>query len=113
MKNLPYLLLSFITLQSCLAQDDPKVALPKEYESCCGVQPVEYKMADHSVYIPNVFTPNGDGINDQFYPFISGEISEVQGFTIFSAEGDTILFQRPTIVFERLSCGNGTGLTAT
>jgi hypothetical protein len=103
MKNLPYLLLSFISLQSCLAQDVPKVALSKEYESCCGVQPVEYTLADHSVFVPNVFTPNGDGINDLFHPFISGQIAEVQRFTILSAQGDTILFKRPTIVYDRLN----------
>ena len=59
-------------------------------------------MSNGSIYVPNVFTPNGDGINDYFYPFISPEIGEVQGFTVFSAEGDTILFQRQTIIYKEI-----------
>ncbi len=104
-KNLYILVIAGVLLQSCNDQTvkDPTVALPKEYEACCGVQPVDFKLGKHSIYVPNVFTPNGDGINDLFYPFVSAEIGEVQGLTIFSAVGDTILFQRSTLVYSRLS----------
>lgn len=104
MKTVIYLLLSVVALQSCSVFSDHRVevTLPKEYESCCGVQPVDFKHSNGSIYMPNVFTPNGDGINDLFYPFISGEIAEIQGYTILSAIGDTILFQRGTVIYDRL-----------
>lgn len=105
MKTVIYFLLSFVVFQSCSFINDHRVevALPKEYEACCGVQPVDYTLGKHSIYIPNVFTPNGDGINDSFYPFVSPEIGEVQGFQIFSAVGDTVIFERPTIIYNRLN----------
>ncbi|MFN8348467.1 MAG: hypothetical protein U0X91_25920 [Spirosomataceae bacterium] len=104
MKIFLYLLLSVMVLQNCSVLNDHRVeiTLPKEYEACCGVQPVDFKHSNGSIYMPNVFTPNGDGINDLFYPFISGEILEIQGFTIFSAVGDTVIFTRPTVLYDRL-----------
>jgi hypothetical protein len=38
------------------------------YDGCCGTEPKVYEIEDHKVYIPNVITPNSDGINDAFYP---------------------------------------------
>lgn len=103
MKTVIYLLIAVATLQSCIAQSDPKVTkLPKEYEACCGVQAVDFKHSNGAIYMPNVFTPNGDGINDLFHPFISGEILEIQAFTILSAVGDTVIFSRPTVLYDRL-----------
>lgn len=93
-----------LTLQSCPGQDkeDPQAGLSKAYESCCGVQPVEYKLTNGSIYIPNAFTPNGDGINDLFYPFISDEVTQVSNFTVMSSEGDSVLFYRPAVLYDRL-----------
>lgn len=103
MKQSLLLLLGMTCLQSCSPKENaPQTPLPIEYESCCGVQPVDFQLGKHSIYVPNVFTPNNDGVNDYFYPFVSSGIGEVQGFTIFSAEGDTVLFQRPTLVYNDL-----------
>lgn len=77
-------------LQSCTAQE---TITSSDYEACCGSKSVERTIGKGNTYVPNVFTPNGDGINDYFRPFLS-EGLEAQGFTIYSAVGDTILFTR-------------------
>jgi hypothetical protein len=51
------------------------------------------------VYVPNVFTPNGDGINDYFLPFANDKVMEVFEYTIFAADIDSIIFYRSTIVY--------------
>lgn len=92
------------SLQSCKTQVEGGTVLPSQaYESCCGSQPVEFTLGNAYVYLPNSFTPNGDGTNDWFMPFISGDAGEIQEFTILSAEGDTVLFQRPTFDYSRIS----------
>jgi gliding motility-associated-like protein len=47
------------------------------------------------LFIPNSFTPNGDGLNDYFYPRGKG-ISGIASFRIFSRWGE-LLFQRENI----------------
>ena len=42
------------------------------------------------VFIPNVFTPNGDGQNDFFLPFAGQEVSKIHEFRIFSRWGAEI-----------------------
>lgn len=52
-----------------------------------------------NVYIPNAYSPNGDGFNDVFYPFFSGcDITDYR-FTIFSRWGEK--------VFESEKAGEG------
>ncbi len=72
----------------------------KVYEACCGSKPVKFKLDNGHIYVPNVFTPNGDDVNDYFMPFIDDKMAEVMNFTVLSAEGDTIYFKRPTFVYE-------------
>jgi gliding motility-associated-like protein len=38
------------------------------------------------VFVPNVFTPNGDGVNDNFIPMISGLVTDVN-IVIFNRWG--------------------------
>lgn len=66
------------------------------YDGCCGTEPKVYEIEDHKVYIPNVITPNGDGINDAFYPIcnkmIKGKFA-VANFKIFDDAGKLIFLR--------------------
>jgi gliding motility-associated-like protein len=43
-----------------------------------------------SIYVPNAFTPDGDGINDFFFPVISGSGNSDYTFFIFNRWGELI-----------------------
>ncbi|MFN5182402.1 MAG: gliding motility-associated C-terminal domain-containing protein, partial [Bacteroidota bacterium] len=46
--------------------------------------------SDFSVYVPNAFTPNDDGLNDIFYPQGLGISSEDYEFSVFNRWGEKI-----------------------
>jgi len=46
------------------------------------------------MYVPNVFTPNGDGVNDYFVPFVNENVPAFDAYLIYTAVGDTLLFSR-------------------
>ena len=52
---------------------------------------INVTQVDASLYIPNAFTPNNDGINDVFKPIFSNEPYLYQ-FTIFNRWGEVIFF---------------------
>ncbi len=52
-----------------------------------------YVMCDNTnVFVPNTFSPNGDGVNDVFYPRGSGVVN-VKNFIIFNRWGE-VVFQK-------------------
>lgn len=65
---------------------------PENYDSCCGSESVEFTLGDGYVFVPNVFTPNGDGINDVFLPFINDKITSVTDFSVISEANSSVLF---------------------
>jgi gliding motility-associated-like protein len=42
------------------------------------------------VYFPNVFSPNGDGINDDFAPFGGNDVNLIKTFKIFDRQGNMV-----------------------
>ena len=46
--------------------------------------------SDRNVFIPNIFTPNGDGINDFFSPFTGIGVDTVMNFQIFDRWGEEV-----------------------
>jgi gliding motility-associated-like protein len=72
---------------------------PQEYlirvlanNGCVNIDTLLVRMfASYSIYVPNAFSPNGDGVNDRIYPILVGNI-QLKNFRIFSRWG-TLLFE--------------------
>ena len=47
-------------------------------------------LPNRRIYIPNVFSPNGDGINDLFMIFSGGNVAQVREFLIFDRWGEKV-----------------------
>jgi gliding motility-associated-like protein len=45
---------------------------------------------DHNFYIPNIFSPNGDGINDVLTIGVSDDVEEIVAFSIFDRWGNLV-----------------------
>jgi gliding motility-associated-like protein len=45
---------------------------------------------NRNVYIPNIFTPDGDGINDLFQPYVGLGVSRINYFRIYDRWGEML-----------------------
>ena len=89
----------------CTAQDkdiDNTSIMSKNYEPCCSSVAEVSKVIEPgiNIFVPNVFTPNKDGINDLFYPSIDTTLisnGSVSNFTIFDSDNN----KNKRIVFHR------------
>ncbi len=44
-----------------------------------------------AIYVPNAFSPDGDGYNDKFYPFAKeGTVREIRSFLVFDRWGEAV-----------------------
>jgi len=68
---------SVTSLSGCTATDNINVTVTKE----------------RGIYIPNVFSPNGDGINDQFYIMGKG-FAQIQTLDIYDRWGNLVFTQK-------------------
>jgi gliding motility-associated-like protein len=44
------------------------------------------------VFVPNTFTPDGDGLNDVFLPVVNGELDGSYRFWVFNRWGETVFY---------------------
>jgi hypothetical protein len=58
------------------------VTPPDPYAGCCGTESVEFRLDNNFIFIPNLFTPNGDGLNDLFRPFYNTSKVKLNSITI-------------------------------
>ncbi len=57
--------------------------------SGCGATDVIIVLVDKTrrIFIPNAFSPNGDGINDTFHPFGGNDVKKIRQFQVFDRLG--------------------------
>ncbi len=46
--------------------------------------------SNQNVYIPNAFSPNNDGLNDEFMPFTGSSVRSIKSFIIFDRQGNQV-----------------------
>ena len=63
------------------------VAMGLDSNGCAFTQYVKYANADY--FFPNVFTPDGNGVNDFFYPMLGGDVT-LATFQIFNRWGELL-----------------------
>lgn len=83
--------------------DEPDDEL-NDYALCCEEGPLDATAGAGHVYLPNMFTPNNDGVNDIFYLQADGGIDRIELFEIKSP-GGSLLYTRSAILPNDLTKG--------
>ena len=61
------------------------------HNGCIATARIRIEIVNRDIWIPNTFSPNGDNINDRFYPFVSEDsFNEVKLMQIFDRWGNLI-----------------------
>jgi hypothetical protein len=60
------------------------------YEGCCGNLPLSDKVGTIPIYVPNVFTPNFDLVNDALAVLAGGNIGKISDFIVKDKSGNIV-----------------------
>src|SRR5690606_11626115 len=102
------LLLSVMLIGACkkdkIDPSDPLPPTPEElfYTHCGKVPPLFGCINGASIFMPNAFSPNTDGINDVFYAYTWYGIKELVSFKIYTAEG-YLVFEKSNIILDNVN----------
>ena len=94
MKNLFFLFSMTLLFSYCCDKSDPVLEVEPEPVSsvpdCCASSPILAQVGAGKVYVPNVFTPNNDGVNDILGVYTNNEIVNIISFEILTEEGEQV-----------------------
>ncbi len=61
---------------------------------CIATASIRVELIKRDIWVPNVFSPNGDNINDWFYPFVAeGSYRNIRSISIFDRWGDLLFYK--------------------
>ena len=88
---------TYLSCDTCL---NPWASPPNDFtymvtiytsEGCIISDVISLKVEkNYSIYIPNGFSPNGDGINDQFTVYTGGAVDKVQSLQVYDRWGNKV-----------------------
>ena len=67
-----------------------------EEKTCCSIPAVDAQVGNGHAYVPNVFTPNADGINDLWTVFTDDSIVLIQSIEV-KDQDDLVVFSADNI----------------
>ncbi len=71
--------------------DTDYILMVEDQDGCiASVRTRIFVQQKRRVFIPNAFSPNGDGINDQLRIFCGPEVEEIESFRIYSRWGEMV-----------------------
>ncbi|MBK9108413.1 MAG: gliding motility-associated C-terminal domain-containing protein [Saprospiraceae bacterium] len=102
----------FLSCTDCLNPIAQNVTNDIEYfctvtdkKGCTTSARIKIEVIKRNIWIPNVFSPNGDQINDFFYPHIEEEsFNQIKLFQIFDRWGN-MLFEKTSIAPDQIRMG--------
>jgi gliding motility-associated-like protein len=60
-------------------------------DGCTATRNVQVQVnRQANVYVPNIFSPNADGVNDVFMIFAGNQVAQVNSFLVFNRWGETV-----------------------
>ncbi len=63
----------------------------KNHKGCVATARIKIEILKRDIFIPNAFSPNGDQINDYFYPYVSEDsFTEIRQMSIFDRWGNLL-----------------------
>jgi hypothetical protein len=76
------------------SQDDDLFLNDPTITTCCQDAPFESNVGTGNFFIPTIFTPDGNGINDFFQVSADANILKIDTFLVFDVtNGDTVFYQ--------------------
>ena len=75
---------------------------------CCDTPAINATVGLGHVYVPNVFTPNGDGINDRLVVNGDQNIILIRSFRVSDKEGTTVFYAEDLIPNDPTNAWDGT-----
>ncbi|MBP8724498.1 MAG: gliding motility-associated C-terminal domain-containing protein [Saprospiraceae bacterium] len=86
----------FLSCADCLQPIAERISEDIEYfctvisnKGCSATARIRIEVIRREVWVPNAFSPNGDQINDRFFPVLSPDaFREIRGFRIFDRWGN-------------------------
>lgn len=90
MKSISFLLLLVMIFFTACKNEPEETEEPSIFAACCEIDPATIELGEGRVYVPNIFTPDDNGINDFFFPLGNSEIEKYETFTIRRPSGELI-----------------------